>query len=130
MPVPARTAKLSAVPRSTAVGPAAFAICPPASMPIARVTEIPAENSNLAPWIRLFILPSPSCENCPSVPVPDRRPPWARGYQLSDDVIDCHGFLPCAQASRETEDLKATTGPHFSRCSSATLYWIWRRPRG
>ena len=57
---PARTAKFAAVPRSTAVGPAANATCPPASIPIARVAEMPAEKSNLAPWICLFILPSPS----------------------------------------------------------------------
>ena len=130
MPVPARTAKLPAVPRSTGVGPAAFTICPPASMPIARVTEMPAENSNLAPWIRLFILPSPSCEDCPSVPVPDRRSPGLVGTNCPVDVIDCHGFLPCTQASRETEDLKATTGTRVSRCSPVTLYRIWRRPRG
>jgi hypothetical protein len=47
MPVPARTAKLPAVPRSTDVGPAAFAVRPPASMPIARVIAMPVDSSNL-----------------------------------------------------------------------------------
>jgi hypothetical protein len=49
IPVPARTAKLPAVPRPTGVGPAAYAVCPAASIPIARVTAVPTESSNLAP---------------------------------------------------------------------------------
>jgi hypothetical protein len=47
--VPAKSAKFAAVRRLTAVGLAAYAVCPTASMPIARVTAVPAENSNLAP---------------------------------------------------------------------------------
>ncbi len=46
--VPAKTAKGSAVPSPTVAGPAAFAVRPVASMPIARVTAMPAESSNLA----------------------------------------------------------------------------------
>jgi hypothetical protein len=45
----AKTAKFAAVRSLTDVGPAAYAVCPTASMPIARVTAVPAENSNLAP---------------------------------------------------------------------------------
>ena len=47
--VPAKTAKFAAFPRSTNVGPAAYAVDPAASMPIARVTTVPAERSNFAP---------------------------------------------------------------------------------
>lgn len=47
--VPAKTAKDAAVRRLTDVGLAAFAVPPPVSMLIARVTAIPAESSNLDP---------------------------------------------------------------------------------
>jgi len=47
--VPARTANCAAVPSPTVAGPAAYAVGPATSMPIASVTAMPAESSNLAP---------------------------------------------------------------------------------
>ena len=47
--VPAKTAKFAVVPSATGTIPAAFAVRPVASMPIARATAMPAESSNLAP---------------------------------------------------------------------------------
>jgi hypothetical protein len=51
---PARTANGAAVPSSTGAGPAAYAIGAAASMPRARVTNMPAESGNLAPRTRVF----------------------------------------------------------------------------
>src|SRR3989304_338771 len=80
--VPAKTAKGAAVPSPTGAGPAAFAVRPTASMPIARGTAMPAESRTLASRAR---------------PLEDAR---RRPVHQADGAIWAHRLHPHALAAR------------------------------
>src|ERR1700674_2554487 len=109
--VPARIANESAVPSPTGAGPAAYAACEAASVPITSMTVIRAPRDHLAPRGIVFVLTAA------------RAPRWPASVYMAGQYL-----LPSGAPHHSLGPAAATASGHAWRSAFPTSIRAWEPP--